>query len=516
MPPASRKEPPGAGGGGVLVSVIVAVYNPGHAIDALLESLDAQTLPSESYEVILVDDDSTDGTRDRLREWAKNRPHATVLHNTPNSGWPGRPRNLGIDAAQGEFIFFADHDDRFHPDGLRRLVAHAHEVGADVVVGKEVGVGPGRLVPPELFRRDVPDARLGRHPILKLLTPHKLFRTAMVREHGIRFPEGRVRLEDHAFVVACYFAANRIAIYSSGVCYYWVGHEGHTSATFHAVDPAVYYESVARVLAVVEANTEPGELRDRLYSQWYRAKMLHMLSGERLRWQTWSHQRRLVREMRTVVTRFGLGERQRPYLGAFARAADTLLREGTLGQLRRLGAVERGISARVDRATVSRDDHTTTIAVRAHLAYRSGRAVRLRTDASGTCWSLPLLARSRILRRVDVTDLVGRTSLEVIASDAQRGLAVLAALERATSDPPVVAASCTVVIDERQWSLAGAGVPRVRARLNALGWSPETPLPVWADAASTPNGPVSAARRLALAVARPPVRALRLLRRMLS
>lgn len=529
--------------GAPAVSVVVAVYNSGDAIASLLESLDAQTLAPGDLEVVFVDDDSTDGTRERLREWAQTRPHVTVLHNTPNSGWPGRPRNLGIDAANGEFLFFADHDDHFHPDGLRRLVDYARELGADVVIGREAGVGQGRGVPPELFRKDIPDARLGRDPILRLLTPHKMFRTAMVREHRIRFPEGRVRLEDHEFVVRSLFAADRTAVYARHVCYYWV--EREASATYQPLDPRVYYESLARVLAVVEQNTQPGELRDKLYAQWYRAKMLAMLTGEKLRWQTWSHQRGMVRHMRTVVRRFDLGERQRSYLGAAARARDTLLRAGTIGQLRRLGTVEREVGVRIVRASVRGVDGVIRIEVHARLVDRWGRPVRTATLDGRSYWLLPLLARTRRLRRVDVTDLVERTRLAVIVDEVGGGgRKILRAVERQASDGPDIEASCTVLLDPDSWPGPAGGALDVKVRLNAYGWTPEAAVPVTAagrglaelgvrvaaaeqgglrlcvgtaaDAEPATRAVLSAVRRAVLAVLRPPVRALRLLRRMLS
>ena len=82
---------------GVLkVSVIVPVYNPGSHIDDCISSLLGQSLPPEEYEIIFVDDGSTDETPARLDALAEEHPHVHVRH-IENSGWPGRPRNLGID-----------------------------------------------------------------------------------------------------------------------------------------------------------------------------------------------------------------------------------------------------------------------------------------------------------------------------------------------------------------------------------------------------------------------------------
>jgi glycosyltransferase involved in cell wall biosynthesis len=66
------------------------------------------------------------------------------VHRIPNSGWPGRPRNVGAKAASGEFLFFADHDDYLFPEALERMYAFAVENDLDVVHPKEVVKGWSR------------------------------------------------------------------------------------------------------------------------------------------------------------------------------------------------------------------------------------------------------------------------------------------------------------------------------------------------------------------------------------
>ena len=141
-----------------------------------------------------------------------------VLH-IPNSGWPGRPRNVGLDAAQGEFVFFADHDDWLELDALERMYAATSEHGADIVIGKVVGHGGRRT--PDLGAADRHGLTAADVP-LQLLTPHKLFRRALLVDHGIRFPEGEQRLEDHLFVVPALFAAEHISVLVSRPVYHWV------------------------------------------------------------------------------------------------------------------------------------------------------------------------------------------------------------------------------------------------------------------------------------------------------
>ena len=100
-----------------------------------------------------------------------------MIH-TPNSGWPGRPRNLGIEAARGEYVFLSDHDDRLHPEALQRLVDFADEHGSDVVAGRVVGVG--RSAPERIFARTLVDAQQDPALLMTSLTPQKLYRRAFL------------------------------------------------------------------------------------------------------------------------------------------------------------------------------------------------------------------------------------------------------------------------------------------------------------------------------------------------
>lgn len=253
------------------------MFEPGPGFDDLIASLDRQSLGSQRFEVILADDGSGDATRDRLAAVARTRPNVRVL-TLPHTGWPGTPRNHGIDAARGEYVFFADQDDRLFDDALQQLCDYADRHTSDVVVGKVVGVG--RPTSQRMFRRDIHSAVLGRDPLLELLTPHKLFRSSFLRNNDIRFPDGRVRLEDNLFVMQAYFRAKTISILASTPCYAWVRNKGSASST--RIDPMTYFPHLEKVLEVVEANTAPGELRDTLLRHWYRTKILKRLDGSRV------------------------------------------------------------------------------------------------------------------------------------------------------------------------------------------------------------------------------------------
>jgi glycosyltransferase involved in cell wall biosynthesis len=240
------------------VSVVVPVFNTGEWIEACIESLINQSLPSGRYEIIFVDDGSTDETPQRLDELAATTKNVTVFHE-PNSGWPGRPRNVGIDNARGRYVFFCDHDDWLEPEALQRMVAYADETAADVLIPKMVG--HRRTVPRTLFMKSLPDARVTTAPLMSSLTPHKMFRRSFLNEVGLRFPEGKRRLEDHVFVITAYFKASKIAVLADRSYYHHIRREDDANAAFDQVEPAFYYKFVREVIDTIEANTEPGPER---------------------------------------------------------------------------------------------------------------------------------------------------------------------------------------------------------------------------------------------------------------
>src|SRR5215210_3681758 len=254
-------------------------------------------MPSGDYEVVFVDDGSTDGTGERLETLAAAHSNVKTLR-IPNSGWPGRPRNVGIDAARGEFVYFVDHDDWIGPEALERLHAMAIADDADIVIGKVVG--HNRSVPRSLFRENVHELGLRAAPF-NLLTPHKLFRRALLVDHGIRFPEGRRRLEDHMMVVPAYFKAKRMAILADYPCYHWVNWTAGANASYAPADPADYFADVREVLSIVDEHTEPGEFRDALYGRWYRGKLLGRLGRNAFLGRAEDHRRAVLAEVAELI-----------------------------------------------------------------------------------------------------------------------------------------------------------------------------------------------------------------------
>lgn len=241
------------------VSVVVAVHNASAHLHYLIDSLDKQSMAQSEFEVVLVDDGSTDGTLDVAEDMASTRPNMTIK-SIPNSGWPGRPRNIGVDLSRGEYVFFCDDDDRLGRGALAALYAMAVENGSDIVCGKVVRIG--RVTPYwPLWQRDVAVAE-ATGPVVTSRTVHKLFRRQFLVENGLRFREGHVRLEDHEFMARALPAASVISIVASEPCYYWVFRGDGTHASSQPVSGKVYWGAYSEALRAWERAAGSGPLLD--------------------------------------------------------------------------------------------------------------------------------------------------------------------------------------------------------------------------------------------------------------
>ncbi|MEU7300389.1 glycosyltransferase family 2 protein [Streptomyces sp. NPDC007206] len=323
----------------VKVSVIVPVYNPGPYIEDCITSLLRQSLPPDEYEVIFVDDGSTDATPARLDALAAEHPHIHVIHQE-NSGWSGKPRNVGIAASRGEFVMFVDNDDRLGDEALERMYDYGVANKADVIVGKMAG--KGRPVPVELFRRNHPHATVATAPLIDSLTPHKMVRRSFLDRTGLRFLEGRRRLEDHVFFTEAYLRADNVSVLSDYVCYYHIKRDDASNAGFQRFDPVGYFTNLREALDVVERYTEPGPLRDRLLRRWLRVEMVERMSGRRLLAMPDDYRRALFKEMHAVVVeRFGPGVA--PGLRPGQRIVAALIREDRYDDLVAYAEWEAGV-----------------------------------------------------------------------------------------------------------------------------------------------------------------------------
>lgn len=325
------------------VTVVVPVYNAGEHLDRCAESLLAQSLGSHAYEILFVNDGSTDDSADRLRALERRHPHVRV-HHQENSGWPGKPRNVGVRMARGTYVQFVDQDDELAPECLARCLALAERNDSDIVLSKVFGTMSG---PSNVFKRTVERCTAEDAPLMESLTPHKMFRRSFLLKHGIEFPEGRVRLEDQLFMARAYVRAKTVSILGDYPSYRWVRREDGGNNSGGATTARDYYGHLRHVVEAIKEGTQEGELRDRLLRRSYRVELLRPVTEPRVL----QRQGQQLREYFDVVRRMAL-ECYPPGvvagMPAVTRLRATLLEEGRLDSLVELARRTRQIKPRVE------------------------------------------------------------------------------------------------------------------------------------------------------------------------
>lgn len=204
------------------VSIIIPVHDTEQYLSECIQSALGQSL--HDIEVVCVDDGSTDGSPQILRDFAAGDERITIV-TQPNRGL-GAARNAGIMRARGEYLCFLDSDDHLSPDALTFLHAKASADSLDVLSfgavpfcdDDELEVRQERLTAYYRRNSDYKGVMTGGELMAMMLDNGdykpssclQLVRTEFLREEGITFKEGILH-EDNLFSFVCALSARRVA-----------------------------------------------------------------------------------------------------------------------------------------------------------------------------------------------------------------------------------------------------------------------------------------------------------------
>lgn len=221
------------------LSIIVPVFNMASEgkLEYCLESLVSQTV--EDYEIIAVDDCSTDDSLRVLQDYERRYPDKFHAVHSEVNRHQGGAKNIGLKLAQGEWVGFIDSDDWITPDMYRRLIECAEQTGADLAgcdycLTHEHSMKVGQVVANNKKEQSgLLDTQKRRSLILdggSLVV--KIFRRSMILENALWFPED-IFYEDNALGNSYLILAKRFAYIEEPMYYYYQ----HEASTVHTISP---------------------------------------------------------------------------------------------------------------------------------------------------------------------------------------------------------------------------------------------------------------------------------------
>lgn len=201
------------------LSIIVTVYNAERYLNKCVNSLLQQTI--DSYEIILINDGSTDQSGAILDSYAQSYPDLIKVIHKNNEG-VAVTRNRGIIEAKGEYITYVDSDDYVEEDIYIQLYNLAEDKGVDVLIyDAYLDFGDSK----ELFvaSEEAKEGYISKEEyVLSIPAPwNKLMKRALFEDNHLRFPVGIKQCEDYALLPSLGLYAERIYYYKKPVVHYY-------------------------------------------------------------------------------------------------------------------------------------------------------------------------------------------------------------------------------------------------------------------------------------------------------
>ena len=233
-------------------SIIIPAYNAGAYLSWCLDSIFSQEF--DDYEVIVINDGSTDGTAVLLEEYASKHPNLHVL--TQSNQGMATARNRGLEVAQGDYVLFVDSDDQINKDALKTLSNQLAgediiEFGSSIFNEETQTITRFHLSP---FTSHLCSGwayfnheRLLPRPVHFVCIWQRAYRRAFLEEHSLRFVNGLRRGEDDLFTTIAFLHAQSVKAIAD--CLY-IYHVRATSIT-RSSDPKLDADSwrVQQILA---------------------------------------------------------------------------------------------------------------------------------------------------------------------------------------------------------------------------------------------------------------------------
>ena len=214
------------------LTVIIPVYNAKKYLKKTLNSIINQSLDFNTIEVIMVDDSSTDRSPSIIKKYSDSYDNIKGIFLEKNSGYAGKPRNVGLTHVSSNYVAFLDADDIYYPKACERLYYSIISNECDIVIGKYSADNINKNVDTFNDNGITYFRNLKEYDYLKFKSiennPHiltssniwnKIFKMSIINKNEIKFPEG-VPAEDTGFLFHYLVNARNIIFINELITHY--------------------------------------------------------------------------------------------------------------------------------------------------------------------------------------------------------------------------------------------------------------------------------------------------------
>ncbi len=260
------------------LSIIIAMYNAEAYIEKCLLSAINHNISSEDYEIIVVDDGSSDSSNQLVTRFIKKNSDINIRLLSKKNGGQGSARNMALNIALGKYILFLDSDDWIESNNLIKVLFKAESLELDILsFGFNKIDENGKLLKSEKFykisNKIVSGIQFMYENTLSGAMCLYLYSNELIRKHQLRFIEG-IFHEDEEYIVQAFSHAERVMHCDITLYNYFI----RTNSTMHKKDISHRIKLLEDIILIIKRFLEKKNLSKNRYLKKALSKKNNQLS----------------------------------------------------------------------------------------------------------------------------------------------------------------------------------------------------------------------------------------------
>ena len=211
-----------------LISLIIPIYNAENYLETTINSIINQTIGFDNIELILVDDFSTDNSKNIIKKYAEKYDNIIPFYSNENHGFPGFGRNVGLEKSTAEYIMFMDNDDEIDKDICKKLYEAITNENADVACCDTHIIDPISEIKKNISY--VNGNKKGNFIVIEddnillfdnISVWNKIYKKSIIDENDVRFEENTYA-DDMIFSLSYYLKSRKMIYLKDYFGYKWI------------------------------------------------------------------------------------------------------------------------------------------------------------------------------------------------------------------------------------------------------------------------------------------------------